>query len=157
MSKDAETGWLAHLSSLWTLIRRGDGETQLAEDIRECLDGCWDDMDSEEQSRCRRASSEQGVDFAMAVGLVGMKSITKLEIRSDDPDDLPEWVGRNKHKKPRWDNEVQNSPPPIEPRDVCVCEHHADQHKWLNDPAPLRSRHLRCTACDCGHFRERGT
>lgn len=57
----------------------------------------------------------------------------------------------------RWDNEVQNSPPPVEPRDICVCEHHADQHKWLNDPAPLRSRHLRCTVCDCGHFRERGT
>jgi hypothetical protein len=56
-----------------------------------------------------------------------------------------------------FDVESVGSLTPIEPRDICVCLHSADQHKWLNDPAPLRSRHLRCTACDCGHFKERGT
>lgn len=58
-------------------------------------------------------------------------------------------------ERSRWVNEVMGQPTPIEPRDICVCEHPADQHKWLNDPAPRRSRHLRCTMCDCGHFKER--
>lgn len=252
MSKEAEAGYLAHLSSLWTLIRRGDGEAQLAEDIRECMDGCWDDMDSEEQSRCRRASTEQAPNetytlkerahlrdafdaqifkyieafremdagqaplhqttfesgnadvVAAALGIpaefLNCEPSTASEvhlqvlqerraglvsqIRAPNPcpecmemrlaeavvdlesnciyppppekfDDLPGWVGRNKHKKPHWNQSLVGSLAPIEPRDICVCLHAADQHKWLNDPAPLRSRHLRCTMCDCGHFKER--
>jgi len=55
----------------------------------------------------------------------------------------------------RFVNEILGEPTPIEPSDICTCLHAADQHKWLNDPAPLRSRHLRCTMCDCGHFKER--